>query len=62
MKNIIIILLSLFLAGILWLSMGLTTFSEEVYVNPEVIEISRLSGQELDINYLKQEFEPAYEF
>lgn len=62
MRNIIIILLICVLIGILWLGTGVLTFSEEEYVNREYVEQSRLSGEELDTEFLKQEFEPAYEF
>jgi len=62
MKNIIIILLILFLIGILWLGTGIRTFSEENYVNYQYTEMSRMSGEDLDLEFLKKEFEPAYEF
>lgn len=62
MRNIIIILLICILIGILWLGTGVLTFTEDKYVNQDYIEISRMSGEDLDIQYLKGEFEPAYEF
>ena len=62
MRNIIIILLICVLIGILWLGTGVLTFSEDEYVNDKYVELSRISGEDLDLEYLKQEFKPAYEF
>jgi len=62
MKKIIIILLILFLIVILWIGVGARTFSEERYVNYQFLEKSIMSGEDLDIEFLKQEFKPAYEF
>ena len=62
MRKIIIILLILFLIVILWVGAGVRTFSEEKYVNYQFLEKSIMSGEDLDLEFLKEEFEPAYEF
>ena len=62
MKNIVVILLILLAVGILWIGSGVRTFSEEKYVNSEYTEISKPTGEDLDLEFLQKEFEPAYEF
>ena len=62
MRNIIAVLLILLLVGILWIGSGFGGFSEERYVNGEYVEISQPTGEDLDLNFLKEEFKPAYEF
>ena len=62
MRNIAIVLLTLLLIGILWLSTGIGKFSEEKYVSAKFLEASIISGEDLDIEFLKKEFVPAYEF
>lgn len=62
MRNIVAILLILLLVGILWIGSGYEGFSEEKYVSQKHIEISQPTGEDLDLNFLKEEFKPAYEF
>jgi len=62
MRNIIVILFILLLVGILWIGSGIKGFSEERYVSQEFTEISKPAGEDLDLNFLQKEFEPAYEF
>lgn len=62
MRKIIIILLILLLIVILWIGAGARTFSEERYVSYQFLEKAIMSGEDLDLEFLKQEFKPAYEF
>ncbi len=62
MRNIVVILLILFAIGILWIGSGFRKFSEETYVNDDFSEFSKPTGNDLDLDFLKKEFEPAYEF
>jgi hypothetical protein len=62
MKNLLTLLLILLIIGILWLGSGLWKFSREVYVNPELEKKAVAIGNYIDLEYLKKEFEPAYEF
>ncbi len=62
MRNIIVILLILFAIGILWIGSGSRKFSEEKYVNSNFTEFSKPTGEDLNLDFLKKEFKPAYEF
>ena len=62
MRNILVLLAILFVIGILWLSSKFWEFSEEKYVNSQIVEKTQLfESTDLDIEFLKQEFRPAYE-
>ncbi len=62
MKNIIITLLILFIAGILWIGSGVLTFSGEGYVEQEHIDRAKPLSGDLDLHFVMNEFAPAYEF
>ncbi len=62
MKRILLILLILFIAGILLLMSTYWSFDRENYVNDFVIEISQPLDDNVDVDYLKKEFGPAYGF
>jgi|GEM_PF-5043794 len=62
MRNIAILLFILVLIGILWLGTGAGSFSEDEYVAPEYVEMSLMTGEDIDLEFLKEEFVPAYEF
>ena len=62
MRNLVVILLILFAIGILWLGSGFRKFSEDKYVNNDLLEFAKPTGEDLDLDFLRKEFEPAYEF
>ncbi len=62
MKNLLTLLLILFIIGILWVGSKFWEFSEDKFINPAVVEKSVLVSEGLDLEFLKKEFEPAYEF
>jgi len=62
MRNLVVILLILFAIGILWLGSGFRKFSEDRYVNNDLLEFAKPTGEDLDLDFLRKEFEPAYEF
>jgi len=62
MKNLVVILLILCALGILWIGSGSRKFSEDYYVNADLLEFSKPTGKDLDLEFIKKEFEPAYEF
>lgn len=62
MKNLVSLLLILFIIGILWLGSEYWKFSKEDYVNAALEEKCRPTSDQVDLEFLKKEFEPAYEF
>ena len=62
MKNLVSLLLILLIIGILWLGSKFWQFSEDKYVNAELEMLSRPTSDQIDLEYLKKEFKPAYEF
>ncbi len=62
MKNILTLLLILTILGILWIGSKYWSFSKEDYVNPKVVGKAAIFGDNIDLDYLKKEFAPAYEF
>jgi hypothetical protein len=62
MKNLLTLLLILFIIGILWLGSKYWEFSAEKYVNADLTAKSRPTSDQIDLDYLKKEFKPAYEF
>lgn len=56
------LLLILFIIGILWLGSKFWEFSSETYVNEELNTKARPTSDQIDLDYLKKEFRPAYEF
>lgn len=62
MKNLLTLLLILVIIGILWIGSKFWQFSEDKYVNQELNAMSRPTSDQIDLEFLKKEFEPAYEF
>jgi hypothetical protein len=62
MKNLLSLLLILLIIGILWLGSKFWRFSEDKYVTTELEALSRPTSDQIDLEYLKKEFRPAYEF
>lgn len=61
-RKLLIVLFSLIIIGILWLRSRYWEFSEEMYVNDDLEQKTLLIRGKLDIDFLKREFESAYEF
>lgn len=62
MRKFFILLSILFVTGILWLRSGFWGFEADEYVNQDLWEKSRGADVELDLEFLKAEFSPAYEY
>ena len=62
MKNIAITLLILFIAVILWLGTGVLAFSGNEYVMQEHLDRAKPLSGDIDLNFITEEFVPAYEF
>jgi hypothetical protein len=62
MKNILFLLSILVIIGILWLLSGFWSFSPERYVGPQIQEKTYMPKERIDLEHLKKEFVPAYEF
>lgn len=62
MKNILSLLLILTILGILWIGSRFWEFSRSEYINPNVIGKAAVFSDEIDLEFLKSEFTPAYEF
>ena len=59
MKDLLVLLLILFIIGILWIWSGFWDFEEEQYVNDQYLEQSMYVDLKVDLEFLKREFEPA---
>ena len=61
MRKLLALLLILAILGILWLGSRFWEFSEGQYVNSQVVEKSVIYIQDINLDFLKKEFDPAYE-
>ena len=62
MKNLLTLLLTLLIIGILWIGSRHWVFSENEYVNTEIMKKTQIYTDRIDLEFLKTEFRPAYEF
>ena len=62
MKKLLLLLLIMSIIGILWLGSRFWEFKQEDYITPELVGESMHSELFLDLEFLKEEFGPAYEY